>query len=285
MAQDILRFHCVYWPAMLLVGRVRRRRSRSSSTATCCSTTSRSRSRSATPSTRSTLIDVYGADPLRFWCARAVPFGQDGNASLAGIAERYERELGNDLGNLLSRTTAMVASTATGRLPGAPDDSSEIAAAIAAVQQASDDIDRFDITGALERIWALVRALNRHVTETKPWELAKDEANAEQLDQVLYDLSDGLRAAAVALFRVSARDRAEDPRRARPAAGARLGAGRLREARRRRRDRGGAAALPAHRAAGRRRGVTAARDRHPRASRRRRGRGARARARDAGVTA
>ena len=85
------------------------------------------------------MIDVYGVDPLRFWCARAVPFGQDGNASLAGIAERYESELGNDLGNLLSRTTAMVVKYREGRLPGGPDDSSEIAAAIAAVQQASDE--------------------------------------------------------------------------------------------------------------------------------------------------
>ena len=55
------------------------------------------------------LIDVYGADPVRFWCARSVSFGQDGAASVDGVHERYERELGNDLGNLLSRTTAMVA--------------------------------------------------------------------------------------------------------------------------------------------------------------------------------
>ena len=73
-----------------------------------------------------------------------------------------------------------------------------------------------------------MRTLNRYVTEHKPWELAKDDAKADELDQVLFDLADGLRAVAVALVRLPAGDGSEDPRRARPAARARLGAGRLR---------------------------------------------------------
>ena len=73
------------------------------------------------------LIDTYGADALRYWCARAVSFGQDGSASLAGIAERYERELGNDLGNLLSRTTAMIARYRAGVIPGGPAADAELA--------------------------------------------------------------------------------------------------------------------------------------------------------------
>ena len=60
-------------------------------------------------------------------------------------------------------------------------------------------LDAFDLTGALERIWEVVRALNRHVEVTAPWQLAKDEARAHELDRVLYDLVDGLRAVAVAL--------------------------------------------------------------------------------------
>ena len=60
-------------------------------------------------------------------------------------------------------------------------------------------LDAFDLTGALERIWEVVRALNRHVEVSAPWQLAKDEARAEELDRVLYDLVDGLRAVAVAL--------------------------------------------------------------------------------------
>ena len=61
-------------------------------------------------------------------------------------------------------------------------------------------MDAFDITAAIDRIWTLVRELNRHVTDRAPWTLAKDEANADALDQVLHDLADGLRAAAVALW-------------------------------------------------------------------------------------
>jgi methionyl-tRNA synthetase len=145
------------------------------------------------------LIEVYGADAVRYWCARAVSFGQDGSASIDGLAERYERELGNDLGNLLSRTTAMIARYRGGRLP-AGEPTQELAREVTAVRDGVlGDLDRYDITGAVDRIWSLVRALNRYVTERKPWEIAKDETKAAELDQVLYDLADGLRVVAVAL--------------------------------------------------------------------------------------
>ncbi len=108
-------------PLRLLAGDAARRpdtrcRNSCSCTATSCSTTARSRSRSATSIDPLDLIDVYGADAVRFWCARAVSFGQDGAASIDGVHERYERELGNDLGNLLSRTTAMIARYRGGHL-------------------------------------------------------------------------------------------------------------------------------------------------------------------------
>jgi methionyl-tRNA synthetase len=147
------------------------------------------------------LIDLYGADAVRFWCARSVSFGQDGAASTDSVRERYERELGNDLGNLLSRTTAMVARYRGGSLAFAPSADSEIAAILAPLgEDVAARLDAFDLTGALERIWEVVRALNRHVEATAPWQLAKDEARADELDRVLYDLVDGLRAVAVALF-------------------------------------------------------------------------------------
>ena len=199
LGKDILRFHCVYWPAMLLAAGYDpphqlfvhgwlllddRKISKSLGNAV----------------DPLDLLDVYGTDPVRFWCVRAVSFGQDGAASLVGIHERYERELGNDLGNLLSRTTAMVARYRGGTLRAAPSPEGAVAAALGPL---ADDIaarlDAFDITGALERIWEVVRALNREVETTAPWQLAKDEARAEELDRVLYDLVDGLRAVAIAL--------------------------------------------------------------------------------------
>jgi methionyl-tRNA synthetase len=127
-----------------------------------------------------------------------VQFGQDGSVSLDSLHERYEKELGNDLGNLLSRTTAMLVKYRDGHIPAAesllePSTVDELRANVA------KRLDVFDITGALDAIWDLVRQLNKLVTDTKPWELAKDDANAAQLDRVLYTLADGLRATSVAL--------------------------------------------------------------------------------------
>jgi methionyl-tRNA synthetase len=128
-----------------------------------------------------------------------VSFGQDGSASIDALHERYERELGNDLGNLVSRTTAMVARYRDGRVaPGQPNE--ELRAALEALRATLvKRFDAWDLSGALEEIWELVRWLNRHVENTAPWQLAKDEARAAELDAVLYDLVDGVRAVAVAL--------------------------------------------------------------------------------------
>jgi methionyl-tRNA synthetase len=199
MAQDIIRFHCVYWPAMLLSAgyEVPKQIFIHGYLLLDELKISKSLGNAIDPLE---LIDRFGADAVRYWCARAVPFGQDGSASLSAIADRYERELGNDLGNLLSRTTAMIARFTGGSLRGGPQGSPVLAASIEALQaQVPEDIDRFDITGAIDRVWAFVRDLNRHVTETKPWEIAKDETRTGELDQVLYDLAEGLRVTAVAL--------------------------------------------------------------------------------------
>ncbi|HEX8684989.1 MAG TPA: class I tRNA ligase family protein, partial [Pyrinomonadaceae bacterium] len=144
------------------------------------------------------LVDLYGVDPLRFWAVRSVQFGHDGDVAVEGLHERYERELGNDLGNLVSRTTAMVAKYRAGRLPVAPGlgDAAVVERLAADVSRRLDD---FDLTGAIDAIWEYVRSLNKFVTDTKPWELAKDAANAQELDRVLYALVDGLRTVAVAL--------------------------------------------------------------------------------------
>jgi methionyl-tRNA synthetase len=200
MAQDILRFHCIYWPAMLLSAgyTVPRQIFIHGYLLLDDLKISKSLGNAVDPLE---LIDTYGADALRFWCARAVTFGQDGSASLSGIADRYERELGNDLGNLLSRTTAMIARYRGGTIPGGPARGSELEALITDVRDnVPRDLDAFDITGAVDRIWLLVRYLNRHVTERAPWTLAKDDAKAAELDRVLYDLVEGLRVSAIALW-------------------------------------------------------------------------------------
>ncbi len=197
IGKDILRFHCVYWPALLLAAGydVPRRifvhgylnlggRGISQTRGNVIDATD--------------LTGAYGVDALRFWAVRAVSFGQDGDVTPESLHERYERELGNDLGNLVSRTTAMIAKYRDGRIPLAPS-----AEGAPALDQLGPEVERrlddFDLTGAIDVIWHAVRALNKFVTDTKPWELAKDDANAEALDRVLYALADGLRVVAVAL--------------------------------------------------------------------------------------
>ena len=96
---------------------------------------------------------------------------------LDGLHERYERELGNDLGNLLSRVTAMIARYRDGDARCGPDYDSAVAGVLAPLGgDVAARLDAFDLSGALERIWEVVRHLNRFVESTAPWQLAKDEA-------------------------------------------------------------------------------------------------------------
>ena len=200
LAKDILRFHCVYWPAMLLAAGYDPPQQLFVHGYLLSGDRKVSKSLGNLVADPLDLLDVYGADAIRFWCARSVSFGQDGIASVEGVRERYERELGNDLGNLLSRVTAMVARYRDGDLAAVPSDDSAVAPILEPLAaDVAARLDVFDLTGALERIWEVVRALNRHVEATAPWQLAKDEARGDELDRVLYDLVDGLRAVAIAL--------------------------------------------------------------------------------------
>jgi methionyl-tRNA synthetase len=196
LAKDILRFHCVYWPAMLLSAGYDPPRQLFVHGYLLLDDRKISKSLGNIVEPLQ-LIDVYGADALRFWMARAVSFGQDGSASVDGVRERYETELANDLGNLLSRTTAMISryrdgTVVRGRAARALD-------LEALGGEVAERFDRFDVTGALEATWQGVRRLNQYVGAEAPWQLAKDESQAERLDGVLYNLVDGLTALAVAL--------------------------------------------------------------------------------------
>ena len=198
LAKDILKFHCVIWPALLLAAGIETPRQLFVHGYLLLDERKIAKSVGNVIDPLD-LVDVYGVDPLRFYLFRVATFGQDGSISLEGMHERYERELGNDLGNLLSRTTAMIARYRGGRLRVA-DVSEPLAAEVEQVgAEVAACLDEFDLTGALDRVWELVRRLNRHVEQTAPWELAKDDARGEELDQVLYELADGLRAVAVAL--------------------------------------------------------------------------------------
>jgi methionyl-tRNA synthetase len=198
LGKDILRFHCVYWPAMLLSAGydVPSQLFVHGFLLLDDRKISKSLGNVIDPLA---LVSVYGADAVRFWAIRSVSFGQDGAASVEALHERYERELANELGNLVSRTTAMVARYRAGSLPTGPG-SPEIIASLAGLADALPSrLDTWDLTGGLESIWDVVRQLNRHVERSKPWELAKDPQRGAELDRVLFDLADGLRVVAVCL--------------------------------------------------------------------------------------
>jgi methionyl-tRNA synthetase len=199
LGKDIVRFHCVFWPAMLMSAGYEVPRQLFVHGYLLLDDRKMSKSLGNVVDPLD-LIDVYGADPVRFWAMRAVSFGQDGAVSIESLHERYERELANDLGNLVSRTTAMVDRYLGGAVPArASDDSPARELLDGLAGDVAGKFDVYDLSGALERIWEVVRGLNRHVEAQAPWQLAKDESAQLELERTLYDLVDGLRAVAVAL--------------------------------------------------------------------------------------
>jgi len=202
IGKDILKFHAVYWPAFLLAAGLDLPRSVYVHGYLLMGEKKMSKSLGNVLDPNE-VIERFGADALRFYCFREVSFGQDGNVSTAGFEARYEGELANDLGNLASRTLAMLVRYREGVVPNAEVDPALAAGdgGLAALsEEVSALLDRYALSQALEAIWARIRRLNRYVEETKPWELAKDEASAERLDRVLYNLVEGLRVVALALL-------------------------------------------------------------------------------------
>jgi methionyl-tRNA synthetase len=145
-------------------------------------------------------MDRYGTEALRFYLLRDVTFGADGSTSLDSVRSRYEGELANELGNLASRTIAMINRYRDGDLPDVELDPALAAEFGGLAGEVSAFMDRAELTQALEAIWQRVRRLNRYVEEQAPWQLAKDEARAGDLDRVLRTLAEGLRAVAVLLW-------------------------------------------------------------------------------------
>lgn len=198
IAKDILKFHTVYWPAFLMAAGidVPRRIFIHGFLLMGDKKMSKSLGNVLDPFE---VIDKFGADALRFYCFREVSFGQDGSISTEGFETRYETELANDFGNLASRTLAMVTRYRDGVVPEAEPDSLLSADFENLTDRVSALLDEAQLSQALEEIWVLVRRLNRYVEESQPWVLAKEEADAKRLDQVLYSLTEGLRVVTLLL--------------------------------------------------------------------------------------
>jgi methionyl-tRNA synthetase len=198
MAKDILKFHTVFWPALLMAAEIElpKRDFIHGYLLMDEHKMSKSLGNVVDPFR---IVELFGADALRFYVLREVNFGQDGSISTEGFERRYTSELANEYGNLASRTIAMIHKYRDGAVPDA-EAPAELAAAFAdAPARVVERFDVVELTAALEEIWSLVRRLNAFVQEEQPWQLAKDEAQAGRLDAALYSLAEGLRVVSLLL--------------------------------------------------------------------------------------
>jgi methionyl-tRNA synthetase len=192
IGKDILKFHAVIWPAMLMAAGIEVPKSIFIHGYLLMDEHKMSKSLGNVIDPFE-VMDRFGTDTLRYYLFREVNFGQDGSISAAGFETRYNAELANEYGNLASRSLAMVGRYRDGVVPDTAVDP-ELASELAGVEdRVRDKLDEVDVSGALEEIWTAVRRLNRYVQDEEPWKLAKDEAAAERLDTVLCSLAEGLR--------------------------------------------------------------------------------------------
>lgn len=200
MAKDILKFHAVIWPALLMASGYDLPRHLFIHGYLLMGGQKMSKTRGNVLDPFE-VMEKYGVDAFRFYCFREVTFGQDGVISMEGFESRYNAELANELGNLLSRTVAMVSKYCGSVVP--EPSSSESSFAVQVQQLGIDTgsaLANVELTACLEHIWHFVRGLNKHVEDSAPWRLARDEANRGQLDDVLYELVEGLRVCALLLY-------------------------------------------------------------------------------------
>jgi len=202
VGKDILRFHAVIWPAMLLAAGLPVPAGIFGHGWLLVGGEKMSKSK-LTGIAPSAITDTFGSDAFRYYFSSAITFGQDGSFSWEDLSARYESELANGFGNLASRSLAMIARYFDSAVPAeaevTPADAAIHDVVAAAVRQADDAISRVAVNEAVSSVWTIVDALNGYITEQEPWALAKDPANVGRLSTVLYTCAEGLGALAVLL--------------------------------------------------------------------------------------
>ncbi len=200
VGKDILRFHSIYWPIMLMMldMKLPDRLIAHGWFVMKDGKMSKSKGNVVYPEM---LVERYGLDPLRYYLMRSLPVGSDGTFTPEDYVGRINYELANDLGNLLNRTVAMINKYFDGQIPSYVENVTEFDNGLAEVVaenllQYHKQMDAVDYPRALDAVWNIISRTNKYIDETAPWILAKDEASRNQLASVMSHLAASLRVVA-----------------------------------------------------------------------------------------
>ncbi len=201
IGKEIVRFHCVYWPAFLMAAELPLPKSIVAHGWLLFEESKMSKSRGNIVRAE-TILDVMGADALRYFLLREVVFGQDGSFSFDALVQRYNSDLANGLGNLASRTLTMIGRYFKGEVPYPSGTASQTAGDQAIAETARECISDFgglfdqqQFSRALEVAWGLVAAVDKYIVENEPWSLGEkqDEESRSRLATILYTSAEALR--------------------------------------------------------------------------------------------